>query len=238
MASAEPSTFSAMMTSGRGARMILSSSGMSCWTLEIFSVQSRRYGSSMIASRLAGLVTMYGERYPLSNSKPSTKLTLIPAVADRMQRLCDHHADRVVVVRRDCGYLTVIGLGGDRMCDASQVLDEAAHCQVNAPLDQDRVGTAADRLHAFPDDCLGYHCGGGGAVTDDVIGLDRRFLDQLRTHVLELVLEVDLARDRHPIVGDHRRSGDLLQDDVATLWPKRRLHGVGKLVDAGQEQSA
>ena len=36
-----PSTFSAMITSGRGARITLSSSGMSCWTLVIFSLQSR-----------------------------------------------------------------------------------------------------------------------------------------------------------------------------------------------------
>ena len=41
--------------------MTLSSIGMSCWTLVIFSLHSRMYGSSMIASRLAGLVTMYGE---------------------------------------------------------------------------------------------------------------------------------------------------------------------------------
>ena len=46
MLSAVPSTFSAMMTSGRGARMILSSSGISCWTLVIFSLHSRMYGSS------------------------------------------------------------------------------------------------------------------------------------------------------------------------------------------------
>ena len=59
--SAEPSTFSAMMTSGLGSRITLSSSGMSCWTLVIFSEHSRMYGSSMIASRLAGCVTMYGE---------------------------------------------------------------------------------------------------------------------------------------------------------------------------------
>ena len=62
MLSAVPSRFSAMMISGRGARMILSSNGISCWTLVIFSLHSRMYGSSTMASRLAGLVTMYGER--------------------------------------------------------------------------------------------------------------------------------------------------------------------------------
>ena len=41
MDSALPSTFSARITSGRGARMILSSSGISSWTLVIFSLHSR-----------------------------------------------------------------------------------------------------------------------------------------------------------------------------------------------------
>ena len=71
-----------MMTSGRGAFMILSSSGMSCCTLVIFSLHSRMYGSSTMASRLAGFVTRYGDRYPLSISKPSTKSTVIPYLAD------------------------------------------------------------------------------------------------------------------------------------------------------------
>ena len=57
MLSAVPSTFSATMTSGRGARMTLSSRGMSCWTWLIFSLHSRMYGSSRTASILAGLVT-------------------------------------------------------------------------------------------------------------------------------------------------------------------------------------
>ncbi len=62
MLSAEPSTVSAMITSGRGARITLSSIGISCWTLVIFSLHSRMYGSSSTASRLAGCVTRYGER--------------------------------------------------------------------------------------------------------------------------------------------------------------------------------
>lgn len=84
MLSAVPSTFSATITSGRGLRITWSSSGMSCWTFVIFSLHSRMYGSSTIASRLAGLVTMYGETYPLSHSKPSTKLTLMPCIADSL----------------------------------------------------------------------------------------------------------------------------------------------------------
>ena len=39
--SAVPSTFSAMITSGRGLRITLSSSGISCCTLVIFSLHSK-----------------------------------------------------------------------------------------------------------------------------------------------------------------------------------------------------
>ncbi len=62
MLSAVPSTVSAMITSGLGSRMTLSRIGMSCWTLVIFSLHSRMYVSSTTASRLAGLVTRYGDK--------------------------------------------------------------------------------------------------------------------------------------------------------------------------------
>src|ERR1019366_1498434 len=82
-----------------------------------------------------------------------------------------------------------------RVRDALQVPDELPNGEVDSPLDQYRVGAAADRLHPLPHDGLGYHGRRGGAVADDVVGLDRGFLDQLGTHVLKLVLQVDLPRD-------------------------------------------
>src|SRR4029077_2563624 len=120
----------------------------------------------------------------------------------------------------------------------AKVIDQASDGQVDAPLDQYRVAALANRLHALPDDGLGDHGGGGGAVADDVVGLDGGFLDQLRAHVLELVLQVDFPRDRNAIVGDDRRAGDLLQDDVAPLGAESRLDGFGQLVDASQQQAA
>ena len=58
---AVPSTVSATSTSGRRSlRMILSSTGISCWTSLTFSAVNSRYGSSTIASSRPGSVTMYG----------------------------------------------------------------------------------------------------------------------------------------------------------------------------------
>ena len=59
--SAVPSTFSATITSGRGSRMMRSSTGISERTSVIFSAVNSRYGSSRTASMLPGSVTRYGE---------------------------------------------------------------------------------------------------------------------------------------------------------------------------------
>ena len=160
------------------------------------------------------------------------------AVAHGEQGLGDHGAHRVVVVGRDRGDPGVVLLGLYRVRDAVQVLDQAADGQIDAPLDQHRVATLSDGFHARPDDRLGEHRGRGGAVAHDVVGLDGGFLDQLRAHVLELVLQVDFPRDRHAVVGDHGRAGDLLQDDVAPLGAESRLDGLGQLVYASQQQAA
>ena len=135
MLSAGPSMFSATMTSGRGARITLSSSGMSWAILVIFSFVSRMYGSSSTASRLAGFVTMYGETKPLSNSNPSTKATLMPGVDDSSivtmpasptvnSASREHRADGVVVVGRDRRDAGVVGLRHDGPGHAAQVLHE------------------------------------------------------------------------------------------------------------------
>jgi len=74
--------FSATMSSGCGSRITFSSTGMSCWTLVIFSLDSRMYGFSSTPSSAAGFVTRYGETNPLSNSNPSTNSTLMPRTGD------------------------------------------------------------------------------------------------------------------------------------------------------------
>ena len=153
-------------------------------------------------------------------------------VADGVQGLGQHVADGLVVVRGDRRDAGVVGHGDHGVGDLAQLLDQPADGEVDATLDQHRVAALADRRHALADDGLGDHGRGRRAVADDVVGLDRSFLDQLRAHVLELVAQVDLPSDRDAVVGHHRGAGDLLQDHVAALGAERRLHRLGELVDA------
>jgi hypothetical protein len=65
------------------------------------------------------------------------------------------------------------------------------------------------------DDGLGQRGGGGGAVAGLVAGAARDFANHLRTHVVELVL--DLLGDGDAVLDDPRRAPGLEKEHVAAL---------------------
>ena len=97
---------------------------------------------------------------------------------------------------------------------------------------------AATALAPSLHDRLGEHGRRGGAVARDVGGLGGDLAHHLRAHVLELVLELDLLRDRHAVLGDARRAERLVEHDIAALRAERDPHGVGEDVDAAQHAVA
>ena len=110
--------------------------------------------------------------------------------------------------------------------------DDRLDALLDAALDAHRVGPGADVLEAFGDDRLGKNDGGRRAVAGDVVGLGRDLLEELRAHVLERILELDVAGDRDAVVGDRGRAVLLVEDDVAALRPERDPDGVGEAIDA------
>jgi hypothetical protein len=61
-----------------------------------------------------------------------------------------------------------------------------------------------------------------------VVGLGRRLLQELGAHVGEVVVELDLLRDRDAVVGDGRGAELLVEGDVAALRAEGRLDRVGR----------
>ena len=116
--------------------------------------------------------------------------------------------------------------------DLLQLLDDRDHGLVDAALQVHRVHAGGDVLHAFADDGLREHGGGGGAVAGDVGGLGGDFLHHLRAHVLELVLQLDLLGDRHAVLGDGRGAERALEHDVAALGAEGDFDGVGQDVQS------
>ncbi len=110
--------------------------------------------------------------------------------------------------------------------------DDGLDGALDAVLEHHRVRPGGHVAEALADDRLAEDDRGGRAVAGDVVGLGGDLLEELRAHVLEGVLELDVARDRHAVVGDGGRAELLVEDDVAALGADRHLDRVGELVDA------
>ena len=115
--------------------------------------------------------------------------------------------------------------------------DDGVDGLLDAALDDHRVGAGADDPQALADHRLAEHDRGGGAVAGDVVGLGRDFLEELGAHVLERVVELDVASDRDAVVGDRRGAELLVEDDVAALRADRHLDRVGEAIDAALQRA-
>src|SRR4051812_31175805 len=155
-------------------------------------------------------------------------------LADLVHRLGDDLADGGVS-GGDRGGGRDLLLGLDVLGLVAQHLGHRRHGRLDAALERHRVGAGGHVAEAFLHQGLGEHGGGGGAVTRDVVGLLRNFLDELGADLLERLLELDLLGDRHTVVGDGGSAPLLLQHDVAALGAERHLDGVGELVHAALE---
>jgi hypothetical protein len=152
-------------------------------------------------------------------------------LADLVHRVGDDPADVFVAVRRDRSDLGDFLAGRRRLGLLLELLDERRDGLVDAALEVHRVHPRGDVLHAFADDRLGEHRRRGRAVAGDVAGLGSDFLDHLRAHVLELVLELDLLGDRDAVLGDRRAAEGALEHHVAALRAEGDLDRVGEDVD-------
>src|SRR4029079_1761894 len=101
----------------------------------------------------------------------------------------------------------------------------------DAALELHRVVTGRDELGALAIDRLRENRRGRRAVAGVVRRLGSDFLDHLRAHVLELVLELDLLGDGDAVLGDRRGAPRLLDHDVAAARAEGDLHRVGEGVD-------
>ena len=129
-------------------------------------------------------------------------------------------------------------LGGDLLGSALHLLDGSVDGLVDATTDGDGVGTSGDVAQTLVDDDLGQQRGGGGAVTNGVVGLGGDLLDELGAHVLDGVLQLDLLGDGDAVVGDGGSAVGALQGHVAALGAKRGGNGVSEGVDALGETRA
>ena len=88
-----------------------------------------------------------------------------------------------------------------------------------------RVGAGGQGLEPFLVDRLGQHGRGGGAVAGGVGGLGGRFLDELGTHVLVGVGQLDFLGHRHAVLGDGRAAPALVDHGITAARAERGTNG-------------
>src|SRR5512142_1335917 len=99
-------------------------------------------------------------------------------------------------------------------------------------LDQHRVIAGLERFEALIDDGVRQDGRSSGAVAGDIVGLGGSFLEELRAHVLERILELDFLGDGDAIMRDRRGAKLAVNSDVAALRPKRRADRIRNDVHA------
>ena len=155
--------------------------------------------------------------------------------ADLLQRLGDDDPMPAVLLGGDRRHLDEVR-ALDRARHALQLRDDLLDTRLDAGAQEHRVRALVEREHAFAHDRLREQRRRRRAVAGLVGRLVGDLADELRAHVLVLVGELDLTRDRHAVVGDRRRSRQALQYDVAPLRAQGHLDRVGQLVHACLQQ--
>ena len=248
VARASPSTSSATMNSGLPAWMTFSSSGSRSLTFEILRLDEQdvrvledgllalrvghevRRQEALVEAHALGELELEAQRAGLLDGDDAF-------LADLVERLGDQVADRLVA-GGDGGRGGDLLLGLDVLRLREQGSGDGLDGLLDALLQRDRVGAGRDVAQALAHERLGEHGGGGGAVARDVVRLLGDLLDELRTDLLEGVLEVDLLGDGDAVVGDRGGAPLLVQDDVAALRAEGDLDGVGEDVESPLDAAA
>ena len=157
-------------------------------------------------------------------------------LADLVHDLGDQLTD-LGIGGADGGHGRDLVAGGHRSGVLLELRDDGLDALVQTALDDHGVGAGGDVLETLGHERLAEHHGGGGAVAGDVVGLGRDLLEELRAHVLEGVLELDLASDGHAVVGDGGGAELLVQHHVAALGTQGHLDRISELVDASLERA-
>ena len=153
-------------------------------------------------------------------------------LADLVHRARDELADLGVVVRRDRRHLADLVVRADLLARLVEGLADRAYPVAERPVDHRRGGPGGDRAQATLEDCLGEEGRRRGAVAGHVAGLAGDLLDELGTHLLVGVRQLDLLGDGHSVLGHGRRAPSLVEDGVASARSERGHDGFRELLDA------
>jgi len=155
--------------------------------------------------------------------------------ADFVHYVRDQRAN-LLVLGGDGGNVADLSFGGD----ANRLLEDGFRNSLGGSFDtalqQHRVGAGSQVLETFADNRVRENGGSGGAIASDIVGLGGSFLEQLSTHVLIRVLELDFlgysAKKAPPAVSLFKDTAEALFEgtnyfDIADVILHGRMKQLG-----------
>ena len=138
-----------------------------------------------------------------------------------------HAVDRVgqeipnerVLVRRDRADVGDVLFLADFLGLLLEILDHELHGRVDPGLEQDGVASVCHISQTLTIDRLGEDRGRRRAVARHIVGFRGDLVDELRSHVLERIGELDLLGDRDAVAGHRGAAEGALEDHVAPAGP-------------------
>ena len=153
-------------------------------------------------------------------------------------------ADLIHCIRNDLADLFRSGRNGSDGLDVFRSLDflrtlqqifcNCLSCLIHTFAHQNRVGSLVYCLQTIGNHGLSQKSSSSRAVTCSLIGVICCFIDQLSTHVLELVFQFDFLCNGYPIIRDERGTIRLFQNNIASLRAKCDLDCISQLIHAIQ----
>ena len=137
-----------------------------------------------------------------------------------------------LICRRDGSNLSDFFLAADLLGLFGNGCDRSLDCCFDTALEAHRVRAGCYIAQAFLHDRLSEHGCGGCAIASDVIGLRGDLFDELGSHILERIFELDFTSDGHAIVCDGRCTELLVENNVTAFWAEGYFDGISELVDA------
>ena len=153
-------------------------------------------------------------------------------IADGLHGPCDHRTDFRIAVGGDRANLRDLFVRLDLFRTLGEFSDDSTDGEVDPALQIHRIHAGRDRFRPFAYDGLRQDRGRRRAVAGDIGRLGRYFAHHLRTHILELVFELDFLGDGHAVLGDTRGAERLVDYDIAAFRAKRHFYRFGENINA------
>ena len=131
-----------------------------------------------------------------------------------------------------------LSLRGNGRCIGLDGFDNRISCLLDTAADAQSISTGGHVLQAFGHNDICQKRCGSGAVASNIVGLNGNFANQLSTHVLNGIFQLNFLSNGHAIVRDKGSAVGLLQSNVATLGAKRYLNSSCQFANACGQTAA